>query len=130
MVKTPLVIPNESFGAEILKVLDNAGFPTTVALWLKEDDSWELVFGTPLYDQLGQKKAYLKLISALSSDGPVALSDYPIRLESTSSPLIKNLRKLFHKTASVEGMRLGGHKIGGQWIDDGYVYGSSNPAAR
>jgi hypothetical protein len=58
----------------------------------------------------------------LSANGPVALSDLPIKLESNSRPLIKALRKMFGNTASVKGMRLGLQSIGGTWIDDGYVY--------
>jgi hypothetical protein len=50
------------------------------------------------------------------------MSEYPIRLEGNSHPLIKELRKIFARTASVEGMRLGGHAIGGVWLDDAYVY--------
>jgi hypothetical protein len=80
------------------------------------------MLGTPLRDKLGAQGAYLRLIKALSTKGPVALSDFPIRLEGNRSPLIKALRKTFGKTASVEGMRLGGHTIGDTWIDDGYVY--------
>jgi len=100
-----------------------------VALWLLQkdrSDDWELVLGTPLRDKLGAQGAYLELIKALSTDKPVALSDFPIRLESNRRPFIRALRKTFAKTASVEGMRLGLQSIGDTWIDDGYVYESSN----
>lgn len=124
MAKTTLVGPDLALAEEILGTLDAAKFPITVALWLlqKERDEWKLVIATPLYDQLGAQKAYLQLIKTLSSDGPVALSDLPIRLESNHRPLIKALRKLFGKAASVQGMRLGLQSIGGVWIDDAYVY--------
>ena len=122
MVEAPLVTPDVMFGRAILQSLDEAEFPTTVAMWLKEDDDWNLVLGTPLYDKLGSKEAYLLLIKALSKEGPVALSSLPLRLQGHSNPLIKGLRRTFGKTASVEGMRLGGHTVGGQWIDDAYVY--------
>jgi hypothetical protein len=97
----------------------------SVALWLlqkRRSDDWELVLGTPLRDKLGAHEAYLRLIKALSAERPTALSDVPIRFESNRRPFIRELRKTFGKTASVEGMRLGGHTIGGTWIDDAYVY--------
>ena len=126
MVKTTLVGPDIGFGLEILDLLERNKFPVSVALWLKERDSeeWNLLIGTSLYDRHGQKGAYLRLIAALSSEGqgPIALSDYPIILRGNRDPLIRGLRKLFAKTASVEGMRLGGHVIGGIWIPDAYVY--------
>jgi hypothetical protein len=122
MVEAPLVVPDVKFGTDVLRVLDAAGFSLSVAMWLKEDDGWTLVLSTPLYEEAGPKDAYLRLRSALSTEGPISLGELPIRLEGHRSPLIKALRKTFGKTASVEGMRLGGHMIGGTWIDDAYVY--------
>jgi hypothetical protein len=126
MVKTTLVRPDISFGSDILDLLDRNKFPVSVALWLKERDSdeWNLLLGTSLYDRQGQKGAYLRLLAALSSEGrgPIALSDYPIILKGNRDPLIRGLRKLFANAALVEGMRLGGHTIGGNWIPDAYVY--------
>jgi len=122
MVEAPLVIPDVKFGKDVLRVLDAAGFPLSAAMWLKEGTDWTLVLGTPLYDEVGPKDAYLRLRAALSTEGPVSLGEFPLRLEGNRSLLIKALRKTFGKTASVEGMRLGGHTIGGTWIDDGYVY--------
>jgi hypothetical protein len=122
MVEAPLVIPDVKFGKNVLRVLDAAGFPLNVAMWLKEDDGWALVLATPLYEEAGPKDAYLRLRSALSTEGPISLGELPIRLEGNRSPLTRALRKTFGKAASVEGMRLGGHTIGGTWIEDGYVY--------
>jgi hypothetical protein len=125
MVKTILVGPDLALGDEILAALDAARFPVTVALWLLQKDrseDWKLILATPLYDKLGAKDAYLRLREALSADAPVTLGDFPVRLESNKRPLIKGLRKLFGGTASVKGMRLGLHSIGGVWIDDAYVY--------
>jgi hypothetical protein len=125
MVKTTLVGPDLAFGEELLRVLDDVKFPVTVALWLlqkERSENWKLVLGTPLYDRLGPRGAYLRLLETLSSEGPIALSDLPVRLEGLRRPLIKDLRKTFGKTASVAGMRLGYQIIGGTWIDDAYVY--------
>ena len=122
MVKAPLVTPDEAFGEKIISTLDAADFRLTVALWLKEEDQWTLVLGTPDYEKLGPQKAYVKLIEALSREGRVALNSLPVRLEGHKNPFIKDLRKIFGKTASVEGMRLGGHSIGGTWVEDAYVY--------
>jgi hypothetical protein len=37
-------------------------------------------------------------------------------------PSIKALRRLFGKTKSVQGMRLGGQLIGDRFVEDAYVY--------
>ncbi len=122
MVEAPLVVPDLEFGKRVLHLLDAARFRFTVALWLKSDDDWSLVIGTPVYEEAGPIGAYSTLRTALSTDGRVIVSDLPIRLEGQKNPFIKSLRKIFAKTASVEGMRLGGQRVGGTWIDDAYVY--------
>jgi len=124
MVKTSLVSSDLEFGKHTLAALDAAHFPVTVAFWQynEDDGDWTLVLGTPLYEKLGAKEAYLRRNKALSTEKPVALSELPLRLEGNRSPLIKGLRKLFGKAAGVEGMRLGGHSVGNVWVDDAYIY--------
>jgi hypothetical protein len=125
MVKTILVGPDLAFGEEVLSALDDAKFPITAALWVLQEErseDWKLVIATPLYDKFGPAISYSKLREALYKKGPVSMTDLPVRLEGTRKPFIKALRKLFGKAASVQGMRLGLHSIGGTWLDDGYVY--------
>jgi hypothetical protein len=120
MVKTSLVGPDIEFGEAVLSALDAAKFPVTVAFWLQRGDAdrWELVISTPRY---GEKDAYLQLTLAMEGRVPSDLH-YPIRVESNRHPMIRELRKIFGKAASVKGMRLGLHTIGGVFINDGYVY--------
>jgi hypothetical protein len=125
MVKTSLVGPDLAYGRDVLQALDEAKFPIVAALWLLQEErseDWKLVIATPLYDKSGPSISYRRLIEVLSARGPASMVDLPIRLESTKRPMIKALRKMFGKTKSVEGMRLGLHSIGGVWIDDAYVY--------
>jgi hypothetical protein len=123
MVKTPLVTPDMVWGETILSALDAARFPVTAALWnLDEDDQWELVVATPLFDKLGQRNAYMRLIEALQPTGNVFLGGLPLRLESNKRPLIKELRKRFGREGSLDGMRLQWQPVGGVWVRDAYVY--------
>jgi hypothetical protein len=39
-----------------------------------------------------------------------------------ADPSIRELRRLFGKTKSVEGMRLGGQVFGDRFVEDAYVY--------
>lgn len=128
MAKTSLVVPfvtpDIAWGEAILAALDAAKFPVTAALWILQDDEkkWELIIATPLYDKLGQGNAYMRLIEALRPTGNVFLGDLPLRLESNKRPFIRTLRKMYGRTASVEGMRLRSPSIGNVWVQDGYVY--------
>jgi hypothetical protein len=127
MAKVLLVGPDAQLGEEVLQTLDAAGFPPSVALWLYEEEEgslrgeWTLLLASPVYDKAGPREAFHQLVEALRGSGRT-LGSLPIRLEGHKHPLIKALRKLFGKTASVEGMRLGGHSIGGVWVADAYVY--------
>ena len=119
MGKTTLVSPDIELGKKALGALDNADFHVTVALWLREaeDDPWTFVIVTPRY---GQKDAYLDAVLALRDH--VSILDLKFKLESNRRPMIRALRKIFGKAASVEGMRLGMQSIGGAWVEDAYIY--------
>ena len=39
-----------------------------------------------------------------------------------ADPFVRELRRLFGKARSVEGMRLGGQMIGDRFVEDAYVY--------
>jgi hypothetical protein len=124
MAKRTLVSPDVELGSEAVRALDAAGFPLTVALWFLNDEAeeYQLILGTPLYDKEGPKESYGRALAAWSSWDRRKVHNLDIRILGHKDPLIRGLRRTFGKTASVEGMRLGGHAIGGVWIDDAYVY--------
>jgi hypothetical protein len=123
MAKKALLDADVKLGEKILESLDAAKFPISVAIWiLTEEDGWQLVIGTPLYESGGPSEAYRKLIGAIRKDDPESRDFDDVRLMSNREPFVRELRRLFGKTASVKGMRLGGHLIGGIWLDDAVVY--------
>ena len=123
MAKETLVDRDVNLGTRILGLLDEAKFPVPVALWIRREDEerWKLLFATPLYDRLGPLEAYHKLVVTL---GPAVRNwvDFPVQLETTRQPLIRELRKMYRKGSEIEGERPGGRRIGGTWVDDAYVY--------
>jgi len=124
MAKGTLVGIDIERGERLLSVLDKAGFPVTVALWLLNEEfgEWQLVLSSPIYDKSGPKTAYLQLQEAVSASDPELMYELPVTLRGNRNTLIRNLRKLFAKSVSVEGMRLGGQSVGGVWIEDAHVY--------
>ncbi len=123
MVRDSLVGLDVEMGHRILGVLDAARFPVPVALWIRrgDEDKWRLLLATPLYDRLGPGRAYRKLVDT-HWDTEHDWVHSPVQLDSTRKPLIRALRQIFGKTASVSGMRFGGQMIGNTWVDDAYVY--------
>ena len=123
MAKKALLDADLRLGEKILESLDAAKFPISAAIWiLTDEDGWELVIGSPTYETSGPNDAHRKLITALRKDDPESMDFRDVRLMGNDNPFIRELRRLFGKTASVMGMRLGGHRIGGLWLDDAVVY--------
>ena len=125
MAKATLLSPDLELGDEVLGMLDAAKFPVTAALWaLSEDElgGWQFVIGTPLYEKLGTRATYGKLIAAVRVNDPTSMLFDDVRLMGNREPFIRELRRLFGKTESVKGMRLGGQSIGGIHIEDALVY--------
>ena len=122
MAKETLLNSDVAFGERVLKALDTAGFPVPVALWLRkgDDETMKLLLASPLYDKLGIRDAYLKLVGALS--GEKDRFQFSYGLTSTRDPLIRDLRKAYGKTHDADGMRLRSQTLGGVFIDEGYVY--------
>ena len=123
MVKATLLTPDIATGERILQRLDAAGFPVPVALWIRTGDEgqWWLLLASSLYDKLGARKAYGRVFDAISASEPHWVT-LPLRLESLLCPFVRAVRKIFGKTASVEGMHLGGQTIGDTWVHEAYVY--------
>jgi hypothetical protein len=97
MAKETLLNSDVAFGERVLKTLDTAGFPVPVALWLRkgDDETMKLLLVSPLYDKLGIREAYLKLLGALS--GEKDRFRFSFRLTGTRDPLIRDLRKVYGK---------------------------------
>jgi len=123
MAKKALLDADVKLGEKILASLDAADFPISVAIWvLTDEEGWQLVIGTPLYERGGPGVSYKNLVYALRKEDPESRDFDDVRLMGNRNPFIRELRHLFGKTASVKGMRLGGQRIGGLWLDDAVVY--------
>jgi hypothetical protein len=124
MAKGTLVGLDIELGSRVLAILDAAKFPVTTALWILNEEfgEWRLLLASPAYDKLGPYEAYLRALQALSEVDRNLVTQPPLTLVGNRHNLIRGLRQVFRKAASVEGMRLGGQSVGGVWIDEAYVY--------
>jgi len=124
MDKTTLVSVDLDKGAQILRILDDAKLKVRAALWLYSPDyeDWRLVLSSPQFDAAGPVQAYGLVHDALEAAGVPLEKTPPIMILSMISPFVRTLRKIFGKTKSVEGMRLGGQTIGDRFVDEAYVY--------
>ncbi|MCP5120080.1 MAG: hypothetical protein GY953_55495 [bacterium] len=124
MAKDTLVGIDLELGSRVLALLDEAKLPITAALWLLNEDygGWRLLLASPIYDKEGPRAAYLRVLKVLAAADPELVNEAPIWLLGTRHRLVRELRRIYGGTPSVEGMRLGGHSIGDVWVEDGFVY--------
>ena len=111
-------------GADVVAALDQSKVKVSVALFavLSEYGDWRMVLAARAFDELRITDAYGLLHESLSAAG-IGPEKTPVTLIfPMGDPFIRQLRKIFGKTKSVEGMRLGGQSFGGHFVEDGYVY--------
>ena len=124
MYKTSLVERDLVQGAEVVRILDDAGLRIKVALWayLDEFSDWRMVLASKEFDKAGPLEAYGLLREALEAAGMEYELTPTIMILRMDDQFIRYLRRIFGKARSVEGMRLGGQTIGSRSLDDAYVY--------
>jgi hypothetical protein len=121
---TALVNIDIGRGAEVLDILDRAKIRPTVAMWahLSEYEDWCLVIAAREFDAVDLRAAYRLLNDSLNAGGITPQKKPVVMILPMKDPFIKGLRKIFGKTKSVEGMRLGGQMVGDRFIEDAFVY--------
>ncbi len=111
-------------GLELVQALHRSGLSIGVALWLysTEYEDWRFVLASRRLDAAGPLQAYGLVHDALAAAG-ISLEQTPaLLILEMSDPFIRALRRLFAKTKTVEGMRLGGQRIGDRFVEDALVY--------
>jgi hypothetical protein len=111
-------------GLEILRILDEAGLKISVALWvhLEQYADWQFLVSSRRLDTVSLRDGFRLINDALDAAGFTIEKVPPILILPMNDPSIRALRRMFSKSGSVEGMRVGGQQIGNRWVEDGYVY--------
>jgi hypothetical protein len=124
MDKTTMVNFDIDRGARIIEALDRAKVKTGVALWayLSEYDDWRLILSGRQFDSPDLRDAFRLLHESLAPSGLTAQQTPPILILPTRDRFVRDLRRIFGKTRSTEGMRLGNQMIGDRFVEDAYVY--------
>jgi hypothetical protein len=124
MAQALLVNIDIPLGWEVINALDAAGLNVNVALWawLSEYEDWRLLLASRKLDKEDPRRRYLVVNAATDAAG-IGIERAPTKMIlSMTDPFIRELRHLFGKSRSVEGMRLGGQRIGNRFVHDAYVY--------
>lgn len=124
MDKASLVDLDLKKSEKIVSSLEGSGIPVAAALWVHfpEYEDWRFVLAARPLDSLALGDAYLRVNRILKDAGLTVWETPPIFIMKTSDPFVRSLRKVFGKTKSVVGMRLGGQEWGGRFVEDAYAY--------
>jgi hypothetical protein len=124
MDKPVLVSAELAKGAKILEILDRANLNISVALWLhaSEYEDWRFVLSSPRLDRAKPAEAYGLIHDALEAEGFPLEHTPALLILKMGDPFTRALRKMFGKSLSVDGMRLGGQLIGDRFVEDALVY--------
>jgi hypothetical protein len=124
MAEKALVEIDLSRSEKIVSALEKAGIPVAAAVWavFPEYDDWRLVLAAKKFDSLSLGDAYLRVNRVLRDAGVTAWETPTIFIMKTTDPFVRALRKVFGKTKSVAGMRLGGQTWGNRFLEDAYAF--------
>lgn len=124
MDKATLVNADIDKGREVISALDSSGFKVNVALWasFSEYDDPRLVLASRGLDDRGPLNSYRVALDALAKHNLSGYWGSTLLILRMNDPFVKDLRRIFGHTASVEGMRLGGQSFGGRYVSDAYVF--------
>lgn len=111
-------------GLEVVRALESGNLKIGAALWLyaTEYEDWRVFVSARAFDELKPRAAYRYLDELLIAAGLPPDETPPIVILPMTDPFIKGLRRMFGKTKSVEGMRLGLQTIGDRFVEDAFVY--------
>jgi hypothetical protein len=124
MDKAALVEVEFSKSERMVLALERADIRVAVAMWVHfpEYEDWRFVLSSKDLDGLDLRDAYLKVNRILREAGITVWQTPLIFIMKTTDPFIRALRKVFGKASDVTGMRLGGQRWGGRYVDDAYAY--------
>ncbi|MEA2937741.1 MAG: hypothetical protein QOC56_1245 [Alphaproteobacteria bacterium] len=124
MAETTLVNSDIEVGRELVRILDEGGFPVTGAAWIyfPDDQEWRLVIRTPEAAK-NLLDAYSEMARAMDAKG-----DLRERLDLTRVKLVPPTDKMLAaigKAVQVQGLsqiRFSRNVINGMYIDDALIY--------
>jgi hypothetical protein len=119
-----LVDAEVRFGQEVVEALDRAEVPYRAALWYfaPQYDEWRLLIATPLVNEEGSPKAYLRILKVLSKEP--ASNELPftrVWLVKDDDPLIDAIAKSLHLRRGTKPKFTGG-SLQGSFARDAHIY--------
>ena len=114
-------------GEMLIDALEANGFPIAAALWIynAEEDEWQLMIGSPQYDEAGPLAVYTEVQSALSTlPEPRDLSIDDVTVLSVNNRIVTDLKNKVTVTKGEPIKRLKNLYLGDLDVKEAIVYRS------
>lgn len=121
MAEDALVMPDVKNGAVLVEALDQAGFPTVAAFWMRypEAETWKLVLATTKAKT--PQEAYIE-IRHIAEKAKLESPDLAqIKLVGPDDPTVATLSKVI-RVEGLGSVRFSQNMINGVYVDDAYIY--------
>ena len=118
-----LVDEDIEYGKNLLEFLDSKKLDIRIAMWFLDTETgrWHLILSTPLVDNIGPRKVYLKIIKYLEKfDSPIKIDD--IKLLTYESPFANIFKGIFNTGDGISMIRFQENIINGLLIKDSVIY--------
>jgi len=119
-------------GRILIDELSQRGFEIAAAFWITENDEnlWHLYLASPLGEQLGGREARMLLETKRREIPELRVEDSTVRLIGASDRRVKEIIELRDRYSTRFPIPLYPSKLGGSWIDRGYIYPVLTSATR
>ncbi len=110
-------------GERLMEALDRQGEIVDAGLWFyySEEGTWKLLVSMPARLAGGPKSAYRSIQRALKKSDTDALNVEAIQIIRSSARVLRLLRKSV-VLEGMSGVRFRQNVIGGQYVEDAYIY--------
>jgi len=124
MAEAILVNDDIEAGRELVRLLDEAGFPVTAAAWIYFSDveEWRLVIRTPKAAR-NLQETYLEVARAMDAKGDLRtrLNLARIKLVPPTDQMLEALGSVV-RVAGLKSIRFSRNVVNGIYIDDALIY--------
>ena len=124
MAETVLVDDDIKAGSELVRILDEDGFPVTAAAWIYFPDveEWRLVIRTPKAAK-DLQEAYLEVARAMDAKGNLRakLNLSKVKLVPPTDRMLQALGSVV-RASGLNSIRFSRNVVNGIYIDDALIY--------
>lgn len=124
MDQGPLVTEQIDAGAELAHDFNAKYKPLQAVFWIKESEEkqWNLFLASDQIDDSNFERAYGEVHELLRGKSHVWLDPFQVKVAGINHPIVKSVLDILQRYPAQLPTRLRGRMLGGQFVEDAYIY--------